>query len=318
MRYVPTSGDPLKGAPAPQVGTSDRPWQDYALLLLLACIFGSNFMMTKITVSVMPPAFVVSARLAVATLMLALIMAVTRAPWPRGKIWIAILASGFFGHTLPFTLLAYGQQVVDAGIAAILMATMPLFTLLLAQLFTHDERPNRYATAGFAIALGGIVLLFGPSRLGQLDATSVAQLMIAIAAISYGINSIITKSLLSARWEGVATAFMASAFVLSLPALVMDGIALPDAPAKAWAALIYTGLGPTAIGAVLVVALVRRAGASFASQINFAVPVVGTGLAIVFLGERLPANAWFALVIILGGVALARRRPNSKPAVEAT
>ena len=318
MRYVPSAGGPTEGATAPQVGTSDRPWQDYALLLLLACIFGSNFMMTKITVAVMPPAFVVSARLAVATLMLAFIMAATRAPWPRGRIWIAILASGLFGHTLPFTLLAYGQQVVDAGIAAILMATMPLFTLLLAQLFTKDERPNRYAAAGFAIALGGIILLFGPSRLGQMDATSVAQLMIATAAISYGINSIITKSLLTVRWEGVATAFMASAFVLSLPALWLNVSTWPEAPATAWAALAYTGLGPTATGAILVVALVRRAGASFASQINFAVPVVGTALAIIFMGEVLSANAWFALIIILGGVALARRRPSSKPALEAT
>jgi drug/metabolite transporter (DMT)-like permease len=288
------------------------------LLVLLACIFGSNFMMTKITVTQMPPAFVVSARLAVATVVLVVVMLITRAPLPRGKIWIAILASGFFGHTLPFTLLAYGQQVVDAGIAAILMATMPLFTLLLAQLFTHDERPNRNATAGFAIALSGIILLVGPARLAQFDPASLAQIIIALAAISYGVNSIITKSLLSVRWEGVAAAFMGTAFLLSLPALFLEDAAKwPEATSTAWAALAYTGVGPTATGAVLVVWLVRRAGASFTSQINFIVPVVGTVLAIVFLGERLPANAWIALITILTGVALARRRPTPKPATEA-
>ncbi|MEL6751727.1 MAG: DMT family transporter [Pseudomonadota bacterium] len=302
MRYVPAS----TGAP---VGTSDRPWQDYVLLVALACIFGSNFMMTKITVTVMEPAFVVTMRLLVATIALALVMLIARAPWPRGRIWIAIIASAIFGHLLPFSLLAHGQQVVDAGIAAILMATMPLFTLGLAQLFTADEKPNRYSTIGFAVALVGIIILFGPERLASLDPTSVAQYIIALAAISYGINSIITKSLFGQRWEGVATAFMGTAFLMSLPLLAVSGASWPDAPANAWAALVYTGVGPTATGAVLVVLLIRRAGASFASQINFVVPVVGTALAIIFLGESLPNSAWLALIIILVGVAIARRRP---------
>ena len=167
----------------------------YVMLVLLAVIFGSNFMMTKIAVAELPPMFVVFLRIAIACAMLTGVMWLAGLNFPKGPIWVPLIASGLFGHTLPFSLLAWGQQSVDAGLAAILMATMPLFTLLLAQVFTDDEKPNRYSIAGFSLALVGIVLLFGFDKLASLGDQSVRQYAVALAAICYGINAIITKQL---------------------------------------------------------------------------------------------------------------------------
>ncbi len=302
------------GVAAEQMFT--RPWRDYVLLVGLAFIFGSNFMMTRITVTVLPPMFVVSFRLLLATLALALIWRLSGVGLPRKAVWVAVAGSAFFGHTLPFSLLAWGQQEVDAGIAAILMATMPLFTLGLAQIFTQDERPNRYTVAGFALALAGIVVLMGPAKLVSLAGNSVQQYAIALAAISYGVNSIITKALVDEPWQSTVMLFLGVAFVLSLPLLLMSDLSSLRAEVHVWTAAVYTALGPTATGAILVVGLIKRAGASFTSQINFLVPVIGAGLAIAFLGERLPPNAALALAIILAGIAIARRRPKSKLTVE--
>jgi len=287
---------------------------DYALLVLLAAILGSNFMMTSVTVAYLPPMLVVTMRLAIAAACLLAVALVAGKAFPRGAIWLPIALSAFFGHTLPFALLAWGQQTVDAGVAAILMATMPLFTLFLAQVLTDDEKPNRYAVAGFALALGGIVILFGPDKLFSLADQSIRQYAVACAALCYGINAIITKQLTGLPWQTMSASFMGLALVFSLPLLLLDDLSSVSGPTHAWAALAYTGVMPTAIGAILIVMVVKRAGASFLSQINFLVPICGAFFAVVFLGDTLPANALVALAIILTGVAIARRRP--KPVIQ--
>ena len=94
---------------------------DFLLLILLAAILGSNFMMTKISVQVLPPMFVVTFRLTVAAILLVILMKAAGLKFPTGKVWWPLLGAGFFGLTLPFSLLAWAQQRVDASLAAILM-----------------------------------------------------------------------------------------------------------------------------------------------------------------------------------------------------
>jgi len=285
---------------------------DYALLVLLAVIFGSSFMMTKISLQSLSPMFLVSLRLVVAAILLTTIMVAAGKWFPKGRIWFALTGVSFFGHTLPFSLLSWGQQTVDAGLAAILMATMPLFTLFLAQVFTNDEKPNRYSVAGFATALVGIVILFGPEKLASLADQSLRQYAVMLAAMSYGVNAIITKHLVDLPWQQTTASFMVVAFLLSLPLLLLEDLSFLSASFVEWGAAVYSGIMPTALGAVLIVLIVRRTSASFLSQINFLVPLFGVAFSIVFLREVLPANGVIALLIILAGVALARRRPKSE------
>ncbi|MGI9354366.1 MAG: DMT family transporter, partial [Rhizobiaceae bacterium] len=213
---------------------------DYALIILLAAILGSNFMMTSVTVAYLPPMLVVTIRLAIATVCLLAVALVAGKAFPRGTIWFPIALSAFFGHTLPFALLAWGQQMVDAGVAAIMMATMPLFTLFLAQVFTDDEKPNRNAVAGFALALGGIVILFGTDKLFSLADQSVRQYAVACAALCYGINAIITKQLTGLPWQSMSASFMGLALLFSLPLLLLDDLSAVSGPIHAWTALAYT------------------------------------------------------------------------------
>ena len=251
--------------------------EDYLLLLLLGAILGSNFMMTKISVQTLPPMFVVSFRLAVAAAILYALMKAAGLSLPKGKIWIPLTGAGVFGLTIPFTLLAWAQQRVDAGLAAILMAIMPLFTLLLAQAFTKDEKPNRYAFGGFAIALVGIVVLFGPDKLASLADQSVRQYAVIGAALCYGLNAIITKQLTGMDWQQSSASFLLIAFVFSLPLLMVSDLSSLQAPTHVWVATIYTGIVPTALG--IIIMIIRRTSASFLSQINFPVPLFGVALA---------------------------------------
>ncbi len=283
---------------------------DYLLLLLLGAILGSNFMMTKISVQFLPPMFVVSFRLAIAAIMLVVLMKAAGLSFPKGPVWISLIAAGVIGLTIPFSLLSWAQQRVDAGLAAILMATMPLFTLLLAQVFTKDEKPNRYSLGGFAIALVGVIILFGPGKLAGLADQTVRQYAVVGAALCYGLNAIITKKFTGMDWRQSTASLLVAAFICSLPLLLFSDLTALQAPVHVWVATVYTGVVPTAIGSIIIILIIRRTSASFLSQINFLVPLYGVAFAILFVDEALPADGALALAIILCGVALARRRPK--------
>jgi len=292
------------------VGLSKTFW-DYAILVGLAALFALNFPMTKVAVAALEPWVVVAVRLGIAAVVLSALMFYAGLNFPSwGKIWWPLILSAFFGHTLPFSLLSWGQGQIDAGLTAMLMATMPLFTLLLAQLFTDDEKPTRYSVTGFAVALGGIILLFGPDKLASLTNQSLGQYAAMTAAMSYGVNAIVTKSLVGLAWQQSSAAFMCLAFVMSLPMMVLVDFTNISTDLTVWSAVLYSGLIATAFAAVIILVIIRRTSASFLSQINFLVPVFGVLFSILLLGEVLPPDALIALFIILLGVAIARRRPK--------
>ena len=292
----------------PAVTAPDAMAGNYALLVLVACILGSNFMMTGLAMDALTPGMWVALRLGLASLVLLAVMAASGHRFPRGAIWWPILGSAFFGHTLPFSLISWGQQVVDSGLAAIMMATMPLFVLLLAQLFTRDEKPNRYATAGFMMALVGVVILIGPGRLLSLSGSVERELAIVTAALAFGVNAIITKQLTGLAWQTMVASFLVASFVLSLPLAFLQAQDLTQVGADVWQVVAYTAVMPTALGSVLILVVVRRAGASFLSQLNFIVPIVGVVLGVTVMGESLSASAIAALAVILAGLALSQRR----------
>lgn len=283
---------------------------DYVLLVFLAILLGSNFMFIKIAVLEMPSELFVFLRLTLAAIVLAGVMIWAGEKMPRGPVWWALVGSAFFGYTLPFALIAWGQERVDSGVTSILMATMPLFTLVMAQIFTKDERPNRYTVAGFILALFGVVVLFGFDKLASLGEESMRQFGITLGAIAFGINAVITKKITGLPWESMTACLMVLSAIFAAPFLLFVDFSALEVSNAVWVSVIYTSLFPTALGAVLIILVVKRQGAAFLSQLNFIVPVVGAFCAVAFLGEALPPNAIAALIIILAGVALARRRPK--------
>jgi len=237
-----------------------------------------------------------------------------RLPRP-GKIWIYIFLSGLFGNALPFALVSWGQVKVDAGLSAIFMAVMPLSTILLAQILTNDERINRWKMAGVLLGFTGIVVLMGKSSLTSLGDEMLRQLAILIAAISYALNAIITRKLTDLPKYSMVAALMVAASILMVPAsLFIDQPWGLSVHIGSIAALVMLAVGSTAIATLLILTIIERCGATFLSQINFMVPLFGVLFGTLILGERLSANAYVALGIILLALAnSARLKPNHQP-----
>ncbi len=281
---------------------------DYALLVILAAIFGASFLFTKVSVQEIPPATLVAMRLAIAAVILYVAARMAGQALPAlGPVWWPIAIAALFGSTLPFFLISWGQVKVDAGLSAILMATMPLITLVLAHFFTADEKLNVFKLAGFCLGLVGVAVLIGFDKLASLGDETIRQYALTAAACCYAINAIVTKQLIGLPRRATAAALMLAAFLMVLPfSLLVDAPWQLRPSLEVWGAVVVLGIGPTAIGTLMIFAIVKRQGAAFLSQINFLVPVFGVLWAVLFLAERLPANAIIALALILAGVAIAR------------
>ena len=284
--------------------------KDFALLIGLAALFGASFMFTHIAVSEIPPITLAAARVAIAALILYPLMLRARQSLPVfGRIWVPIVASSVFGYVLPFALVGWGQLRVPSSLAAIFMAVMPLATLLLAHVFTNDEKLNRWKFAGVMCGLFGVVVLFGIETLSDLGGPdALAQLAILAAAICYAINALVTRTLVKVPKLSMLAALMLTGSCIMLPLGLLLESPLNVSPSwQALASLTALAVGPTAIATLLILVIIQRQGASFLSQINFLVPLFGVMFGWVLLGERLSTQDLVALLIVLIGVALSKR-----------
>ena len=280
---------------------------DYGLLLLLSAIWGSSFLFIKVAVETMPAVSMTAARLTLAGIILVAMAVLSKQPVPKGtRLWGWILMSALFGNALPFALIGWGEEKIDSGLAAILMAVMPLTTLLLAHIFTKDEKITLPKAIGVVLGFIGLIVLIGPAKLATLGEETVRQLAVAGAAVCYGINAIITK-----QFTGLPPRSLAAAVVMSSALMLIPASFLFDAPRTLEPSLISSlavaGLAVfhTVIATLLLFTIVRRQGAAFFSQINYLVPPFGVAWGALLLAERPSPNAYVALALILLGIAVA-------------
>jgi drug/metabolite transporter (DMT)-like permease len=286
--------------------------QNWMGLLVLTVLWGSAYAFIKHAVETMPPLALISIRIGLAAIILTgWAYARGRAlPHWRDKRWLWFAALGFFGNTLPFFLITWGQQHIDSALTGILVATMPLATIALAHIFVPGERMNAQRLTGFLIGFGGVVILMGPTALaGLASGDFLAQLAIIGAAFCYGVNAVIARLIpdTSPSVSGAGVLIMAT--VLAMPLGLMDLDALSSVAPSAWLAVVWLAIGPTAIATVILMQISRSAGPSFLAVVNYLTPLaaVVTGLVI---GETIGWSAALALGIILSGVWLARRKAS--------
>ena len=292
-----------------------RGLKDWALLLALVAMWGSSFMFNKLGVATVPPATLVAGRLTIGAIIL--IAAVhargLRLPQP-GRAWRPYAALAMVGNAVPFYLITWGQKVVDSALAGILMAVMPLATLVLAHFLVHGEHMTRNRVIGFTLGFLGIVLLMEPAALGGVGGSAlqmVSQLAVLSGALCYAANSVMTRLTVK------SDVLVASAATLTVAAVVMLSLALVlDRPwtlapsFSSAAAVIWLGIGPTAIATLCYFRLIGSAGPTFMSLVNYLSPVVAVFLGVTLMGEQPGVAAYTALALILAGIALSRLRPR--------
>ncbi|MCC5860870.1 MAG: EamA family transporter [Gammaproteobacteria bacterium] len=282
-------------------------------LLALVLLWGSAFLFVSIALGSFSALQIAGTRIIIAGGVLVALCLVLGPGLPGGRRqWAYFLAMGITGNCLPFLLIAWGQQHVPSGEAGILMALVPLMVMVLAHFLLPGERLTRRRTAGFLLGFAGVVVLIGPQHLGGLlgQEAQLARLALLGATISYATAGILAQYQPNRDMLQSAAGTLLTASAVMLVLMVWAGelappVELTPGPLLAVVAL---GLLCTAAANLVFFWLAHRSGAPFLSLSNYLVPCVAVGLGAVFAGERLPADAWLALTLILGGLALCQRR----------
>ncbi len=285
--------------------------QDWISLVLLSLMWGTSFLFTKIAVDLISPAAVVASRLCLAALVL-LVAARTRGlALPRGrKLWGHLFILSLLGNTIPFTLITWGQQSIDSGLAAMLLAGMPLGTLLLAHFFVDGERMNLGNTTGFAIGLLGIAILVGPGVFRNIGGDGVeilSQLAIFAAALCYSTNAVLARHLPAGDPVVHTTATVSMAALTTLPFAAVDAAPLfSELTPRMGFALAWLGIVSTALATILYFRIIASAGPTFLSLINYLIPPIAVLGGALVLREKPESTALLALVVTLIGIAISQ------------
>lgn len=275
---------------------------------------GSSFAGIRMAVETAPPSIVAAGRLWVGALVL---IAYTLATGRKmislrsedGKInpvWIYASVIGIVGYMIPMTLFPFAQQTVSSMLAGIYMASMPLVTIFLAATFAAEPLTAR-KLIGFLAGATGVVILIGYTALGNIFSESVlAQIALIVANVGYAIASVITRRAPDAPARSFAAAFLLAAAISSTPAALLDLPQTAGVSATSWLAIIYLGAIATGVTAILIVHIIRAAGAGFMAMGNYLTPFVAIAFGILLFGETLHGRYAVGLLVILTGLAVAQ------------
>ena len=241
-------------------------------------------------------------------LVLALVVFARGQAFPRElRTWGGFLLMAIAGNALPFFLISWGQQTVDSGVAGMIMAIMPLMTMLLAHYFVEGETLNRYKIIGFILGITGVIILLGPVFEGGWLAL-VSGLAIFVAATCYAVNAILIKRL--PRFDPMvgACGVLITASLVLLPFWILLAPPNDHISNDSMLSVIWLGIGPTGIATIVLFAVIDRAGPPFLSTINYLIPVVAFFCGAWILAEPVSWHHFVALATILGGIAITRFR----------
>jgi drug/metabolite transporter (DMT)-like permease len=281
---------------------------DFTRLLLLGSIWGSSFTAIRAAVEFISPLDLAAFRIAAAAVLLVLLVQWRGYAWPRDLgTWSMLACVGVLNSALPFFLINWGEQHVESGSAAILMAISPLTALLLSHFTTSDDRITPWKLAGLTLGFGGIAVLFGDAAFSGMGDETLAQTALLTAAICYAIAGVLARRTRHVHpYAATTVAMICSAVVITPTALLLGPVPSFDYDTVQWSLILYLAIVPTAVAALLLFRIIADAGASFVSQVNFIVPVVGVLLGAALLGEQIGIREIVALGLVLAGIGISR------------
>jgi drug/metabolite transporter (DMT)-like permease len=289
---------------------------ELVLLLALATLWGASYTFIKIGVATIPPVTLIAARTLIAGAVLVVVIRSRGLCLPGDAAsWRRFLTQACLNSVVPFTLIAWAERSVDAGLATILNSTSPIFTFLLTAAVTRHEAVTARKLIGVIAGIAGTAAIVGTQALDGLGREVWAQLAIVVATICYAGAAIFGRGFKSLDPMMPAAGSMLCGAAILVPAsLVIDRPWTLAPSAASLAALAGLSLVSTALAFVIYFRLVQTLGSvGTTAQAYLRVPI-GVGIGALILGESLTPIAWAGLVCVLVGVA-AMTIPARKPAL---
>ena len=277
---------------------------EWALLALLATCWGASYTFIKIGVATIPPVTLIATRTLIAGLLLLAVLRMRGVKLPKKPaMWWRFALQACLNSVLPFTLIAWAERSVDAGLATILNSTSPIFIFLLGLGLGGSERPTLRRLFGVGAGLAGICLIVGFEALNGLGHSLLAQLGLVAAAVCYGCAAMFGRV-----FKGLDPMVPAAGSLLSGTAMLLPASLVIDRPwtlapsAASMMAVLALAVLSTALAFTIYFRLIKTLGPmSTAAQAYLRVPI-GVMIGVVFLGETPSPTAWIGLACIVAGV----------------
>ncbi len=273
----------------------------WTLLVILSVLWGGSFFLAEIALEDFSPYMVVTLRVGIAALVLLFYLLIIR-QWLslNAKMWLSLFIMGALNNAIPFTLITWGQVYIESGLAAILNATTPLFTVLLAHFMTQDEKMSINKVIGVLTGFVGVVCLIGPVALSGQSELALGQLAVLVAAISYAFAGIWGKRLRSLpAAQSAAGMLLGSTVLMLIFCLVKQESFNLQASLPGWSAIIGLAILSSALAYLIYFYILAEAGATNLLLVTFLIPLSALILGVVFLNETFNINAIIGMVLII-------------------
>src|SRR5437868_13941056 len=290
---------------------------ELALLLLLATLWGASYTLIKLGVATIPPLTLIAARTLIAGVLLLMVLRWRGLALPKDAAnWRRFMFQACLNSVMPFTLIAWAEQSLDAGLATILSSTSPIFAFLLTFAVTRHEPVAGRKLFGVVAGLAGICLIVGVQALRGLGIELVAQLAMVTATIAYAGAAIFGRGFKGLDPMIPATGSLVCGAAILIPLSLLDRPWTVMPSTSSVLALLGLSVFSTALAFVIYFRLVQTLGSvGTTAQAYLRVPI-GVAVGVVFLGEQPSSTAWIGLACVVMGVA-AMTIPARKPSVEA-
>jgi drug/metabolite transporter (DMT)-like permease len=290
---------------------------DWFLFVLLGFFWGSSYLFIKIGVDAgLPPFMLITLRLLIGFILLASVVALAREPLPRNpRIYGHLIVMGAVNIAIPFSLITWAELTVDSALAAILTAPVPLFVIVIAAVFLHDERITVNRLAGLAAGFVGVAILVGfdPATIAAGDLAG--EIALLGATLSYACGAVYARRNIYGLRPMIPAVFQVG-FALIMTTILTFTFERPFDVAirpEAWFAVIWLGLLGSGMAYLLFFRILGRWGATRTSMVAYLLPVFGITLGALVLSEPIDARLLIGTALVIGGIALVNSRYGARP-----
>lgn len=276
---------------------------DYVALLTLSAVWGSSFIAIEFALTTYEPLIIAFGRISIAALFLYAIMSFKKLGFPRdSKTLFILFFVGILNNSIPFFLISWGQQYISASTASIMLAVGPFITLILSHFITHDEKFTFLKLFGVILGFLGVFVLLGDDFINQRHDSLYGEIAILLATLGYISSGLLIRKISHVPTLVCSTSMFIVATISLIPFLLLLPLENIQILSADFLPILYLGILPTALAALIRVQMVKKVGVQFMSQVAYIIPISAIIWSWIFFDELPKQAAWIALVLVLLGL----------------
>jgi drug/metabolite transporter (DMT)-like permease len=288
----------------------------WLIFILLGAIWSSSFMWIKIALQEVGPITLVAFRASFGLLFGIVVILIQRVRLPRDlKTWSVLLLLGLTNVAIPFFLISWGEQSIDSGVASILDATVPLFTIVIAHFLLKDDKMTMPKVLGLLVGFAGVVVLMSADITASKNSLA-GQAAVVLASAFYAISSILVRK----QTEDVPGILRSAIPLVSASAVMWVATLTVESPVQVpvmgltWTALLFMGVFGSGLAFVMAYYLIHEIGPTRTTMVTYLFPLGGVVLGIAVLHEPLTWQLIAGAALIIMSLAVVNWKPIRHPA----